>query len=168
MHHYPTLEVICPRVGQPDSQSTERAYPFLYIPQYYPPVYNMNIYLKQYMYMNIYTEYLYMLKNIIVCVYVFVFVFAFCFLGLHSQHMKVPRLGVKSHLQMLACSTAIAMWDLSHICNLHHSSQQHWIPDPLSEAGDETHILVNTTRISFHCTTTGNSYFFNGSDSLRI
>ena len=50
--------------------------------------------------------------------------------------MEVPRLGVKSELQLQACTTATARWDLSHICNLHHSYQQHQIPDPLSKAKD--------------------------------
>ena len=31
--------------------------------------------------------------------------------------MEVPRLGVESELQLLATAT----WDLSHICDLHHS-----------------------------------------------
>ena len=38
-------------------------------------------------------------------------------LGQHLRHMEVPRLGVKSELQWLAT----AMWDLSSICDLHHS-----------------------------------------------
>ena len=42
--------------------------------------------------------------------------------------MEVPRLGVESELQLLAYTTAIATRDLSHVCNLHHSSwPQHWI-----------------------------------------
>ena len=35
------------------------------------------------------------------------------FLGLHPQHMEVPRLGVKLELHLLACATATATWDLS-------------------------------------------------------
>ena len=63
--------------------------------------------------------------------------------------MKVPRLGVELELQMLAYATATAMPDPSHICDLHHSSQQHCIPDPLSVAGDGTLILMDTSRIRF-------------------
>ena len=48
----------------------------------------------------------------------------FAFLGPYSWHMEVPRLGVESELQLLACTTAIATPDLSLICNLHCSSQQ--------------------------------------------
>ena len=47
----------------------------------------------------------------------------FYFLGLHLWHMKVPR-----QLQLLACTIATAMQDLSCICDLHHSSQKHWNP----------------------------------------
>ena len=50
--------------------------------------------------------------------------------------MEFPRLGVKLELQLLAYTTATAMPDLSHVCDLHHSSWQHWILNPLSEARD--------------------------------
>ena len=39
------------------------------------------------------------------------------------------------------------MWDLSHICNLHHSSWQHQILNPWSEARDQTHILMGTSWV---------------------
>ena len=51
--------------------------------------------------------------------------------------MEVPRLGVESELQLLASATDIATSDRSHICDLHHSSWQHWILYPPSEAGME-------------------------------
>ena len=60
----------------------------------------------------------------------------FIYLGLHLRHMEVPRLGVKSELQLLAYTTATEIPDLSHVCDLHHSSWQHQILNPLSEAGD--------------------------------
>ena len=63
-------------------------------------------------------------------------VFLFCFLGPHPWHVEVPRLGVESELQLPAYTTATATWDLSHNWNLHHSSWQRWIPDPLSEVRD--------------------------------
>ena len=50
--------------------------------------------------------------------------------------MEVPRLGVESELQLLAYATAIAMSDLSHVCDLHHSSWQRWTLNPLNEARD--------------------------------
>ena len=60
----------------------------------------------------------------------------FCFLELHLRHMEVPRLGVELELQLLAYTTASATQDLSHICDLHLSLQQHQILNPLSEARD--------------------------------
>ena len=60
----------------------------------------------------------------------------FCRLGLRLQHMAVPRLGVESELQLTVYTTATVTWDLSHVCDLHHSSWQRQIPDPLSEARD--------------------------------
>ena len=41
------------------------------------------------------------------------------------------------------------MPDLSHICKLHRSSQQHQILNPLSETRDRTSILINTSQIYF-------------------
>ena len=75
--------------------------------------------------------------------------------------MEVPRLGIKSELQLLAYTTAIATWDLSHvcdlshICDLSHSSDQHWILNPLIEARDRTCNLMVPSRIRFHCATMG-------------
>ena len=62
--------------------------------------------------------------------------FLFLILGLHMWHMEVVRLGVKPELQLLAyaTATATATRDLSHICDVHHSSQQRRILNPLSEA----------------------------------
>ena len=53
----------------------------------------------------------------------FVFVFVLLF-GLYWWHMEVPKLGVKSELQLLACATATGTPDLSYIYDLHHSSWQ--------------------------------------------
>ena len=50
---------------------------------------------------------------------------------------------------------ATATLNPSCICDLHHSSRQHRIPDPVSEARDRTRILLDTSRIHFHCATTG-------------
>ena len=60
--------------------------------------------------------------------------------------MEVPRLGVELEPQMLAYTTATATPDLSHISNLYHSTQQHQIPELLSEARDQTPILMGTSR----------------------
>ena len=68
-----------------------------------------------------------------VCLFLFLF-----FLGLHLQHMEVPRLGVEAKMQLMAYTTATATPDLSLICDLHQRSWQSWILNPLSEAGDQT------------------------------
>ena len=52
--------------------------------------------------------------------------------------MEVPRLGVKSQLQVPAYTTATATWDPSCICDLYHSSWQRWILNPLSKARGQT------------------------------
>ena len=69
--------------------------------------------------------------------------------------MEVPRLGVKSELQLPAEATATAMQDLNHVYNLHHSSWQRRILNPLSVARNRTHNLMVTSRILFRCTTVG-------------
>ena len=81
--------------------------------------------------------------------------FFFFFLGLHLWHVEVPRIGVTSELHLLAYTTATAMQDVSHVCNLHHSSWQHQIPESLSKATDPTSILIDTGWIHFHCATRG-------------
>ena len=69
----------------------------------------------------------------------FFFFFSFSWiLGLNPQHMEVPRPGVQLELQLSAYTTTTATRDPSHVCNLHHSSRQCQILDPLSEARDLT------------------------------
>ena len=88
--------------------------------------------------------------------YLFIFYF-FVFLGPHHRHMEVPRLGVKSELQLPAYTTAAAtaMPDRNRVCNLHHSSWQHQIRNQLIEARDRTRNLMVPSRIRFHCATMG-------------
>ena len=71
--------------------------------------------------------------------------------------MEVPRLGVKLELRLptYPTATATATWDQSPVCDLHHSSWPHWIPDPVSKARDQTCILIDTRQIRFHCATVG-------------
>ena len=57
-----------------------------------------------------------------------------------SQHMVVSRLGVQ--LQLLAYTTATVTLDPSGVCDLHHSSQQRQILNPLNEARDGTRNLT--------------------------
>ena len=62
--------------------------------------------------------------------------FFFFFLGPHLWHVEVPRLGVKSELLLLVYTTATATQDLSHVCDLYHSSQQCQSLAHLSKARD--------------------------------
>ena len=79
----------------------------------------------------------------------------FYFLGLHPRHMEVPRLGVKSELQLPAYATATATRDPSHIFSLHHSSQPRQILIPLSEARDRTCNLMVPRWTCFLCVMMG-------------
>ena len=73
------------------------------------------------------------------CLFVF-------FWGPNLQPMEAPGLGVELELQLPAYSTTTATPDPSHICNLHHSSRQCWILNPLTEARDWTHVLMDTSQ----------------------
>ena len=61
--------------------------------------------------------------------------------------MEVPRLEVKLELQLPAYATAAAMPDPSY--NLHHSSWQHQILNPLREAMDQTHVLMDISQVHY-------------------
>ena len=69
--------------------------------------------------------------------------------------MEVPRLRGELELQLPAYTTATAKRDLSHVCDLHHSSRQHRILHPLSEARDQACNLVVPHWIRFCCATMG-------------
>ena len=62
--------------------------------------------------------------------------------------MEVPRIGVKLELQLLAYTTATATENPSCVCDLHRSSWQPKIFNPLREARDETaRVLMDTSQI---------------------
>ena len=61
--------------------------------------------------------------------------------------MESPRLGFQSELQMPAYATATAMPNPSCVCDLYHRYQQRWILNPLMEARDLTHILMDTSWV---------------------
>ena len=79
----------------------------------------------------------------------------FFFLGPNPWCLEIPRLGVKSELQLQ--STATALQDLSCVCNLHHSSQQRWILNPQSKARYWTCNLMITSWVSLLLSHNGNS-----------
>ena len=83
----------------------------------------------------------------------FWFVWFFVFLDLYLQHMEILRPGVE--LQLPAYTTAIATWDPSHVCDLHHSSWQCRILNPLSKARNWTCVLMDTSWVCFCWAMTG-------------
>ena len=77
-------------------------------------------------------------------------IFFFIFLGPHLRHMEVSRLGVRLELQLLAYATATEMPGPNRTCNLHHSSRQCRILNPLSEARIRTWDFMDTSQTHFH------------------
>ena len=76
-----------------------------------------------------------------------VFFVAVVFLGLHLWHMEVPRLGAESEVHPLAYATATAMpvWAASATYATGHGNAGAF--NPLSEARDWTHVLMDTSQI---------------------
>ena len=66
--------------------------------------------------------------------------------------MEILRLGVESRLQLPAytTATAIATQDPSYVYNLHYSLWQCQILNPLSEARNQNHILMDTSQACYH------------------
>ena len=65
--------------------------------------------------------------------------------------MEIPRLGVQSELPLQAYTTATATRDLSCICDVHRSSQQHWALNPPSRARGWIHVLpLDTSWICYY------------------
>ena len=64
--------------------------------------------------------------------------------------MEVPRLGVELEPQLLAYTTAAATQDPSHVFDLYHIVGQRWILNPLSEARDQAHILMDIGQVHYH------------------
>ena len=79
------------------------------------------------------------------------------FLGLHLQHVEVPRLGAESKQQLSAYATATATPNPSQVCDLHHSSWQRQILNPLNKARDWTRILMDASWVCERLTHEGNS-----------
>ena len=76
--------------------------------------------------------------------YLYTFFFLLCFLGCtHSIWGKLEG-------KLLAYTTATAIWDPSHVCNLYHCSWQRQILNPGIEPTTSWF-----SQIHFFCTTTG-------------
>ena len=94
---------------------------------------------------------------------------------LHMLHMEVISQGVASELQLLASATATATPDPSCVCDPPHSSQQRWILNPLSKAGDWTCIIIDISRVLNLLNPNGNSksfsmsiyYFYNKKEQIE-
>ena len=73
----------------------------------------------------------------------------FYFVGLHLRHLQVLRLCVELELQLQLPSyiTVTAMPDLSIVFDLHHTSEQCQILNPLSKTRDQTCILMDTSWV---------------------
>ena len=52
------------------------------------------------------------------------------------------------------------MKDLSRVCDLHHSSRQHWILNLLNKDGDWTLILMDASWVRYRWATTGTPLYF--------
>ena len=83
------------------------------------------------------------------CFFFIVLLSFFSFLGPYLRHVEVPRLGVESELQLPVYTTATATQDPSRVFDLHHSSRQYQILNPLSEARDRTRLLMDTGRVHY-------------------
>ena len=71
---------------------------------------------------------------------------------------EVPGLGVKFELQLPAYATATAMQGLGRICDLHYSSWKFPILNPLSEARNQTRILMDASWVLNPLSHNGNSH----------
>ena len=78
-------------------------------------------------------------------------IICFCFLRAYGGSQA----GVEWELQLPAYTTATATGDQSCICDLHHSSQQCRILNPLSEARDRTHIVMDISQVCYLWAATG-------------
>jgi len=79
--------------------------------------------------------------------FVVVVVVVLAFLGSHLWYREVPKLGMKSELELLVYTIATATQDPNSICSLHCCSQQCQILNPLNKARDWTLILMDTSQI---------------------
>uniref|UniRef100_A0A8D0N7I0 Calcium load-activated calcium channel n=1 Tax=Sus scrofa TaxID=9823 RepID=A0A8D0N7I0_PIG len=80
----------------------------------------------------------------------FIFLYILCTMSIRqgfTHGIWVSMLGVKSELQLLAYTRAIAVPDPSRICDLCRSLRPHRILNPVSKARDRTCLFMDTSRI---------------------
>ena len=70
------------------------------------------------------------------------------FLGPHLQHMEAPMSRIGATAAGLRHSHSNL--ESEPFCDLHHSSRQHQMPNPLSKARDPTWVCLDTCRICYH------------------
>ena len=100
--------------------------------------------------------------------FLFLFIYLFIyliFLGPHPWHMSSQARGQIGAVAS-GLARATAMPDLSCICELHHSSQQHQILNPLSRARDRTHILMDASQVHYHWATMGTAHLLKSLSQL--
>ena len=87
--------------------------------------------------------------------------FVFCFLGPHPQSIAHGGSQARGLIRATAASltTATVTHDLNHVWDLHRSSLQCQILNPLRETRDQTHNHIVPSQIHFHRTTTGTQTF---------
>ena len=81
-----------------------------------------------------------------VCVCVCVCVCIFCIFRAAPMTYESSQARHQIGAEAEAYATARAMQDASLVCDLHHSSQQRWILNPLSKVRDQTHNLMDISR----------------------
>ena len=95
-------------------------------------------------------------------IYLFIYLFnyLFCLVGLNPQQ----NVGSKARGLIGAIAAGLhhshSNTDPSCFCDLHHSSWQHRIADPLSKARDQTPILMDASWSCFCCITSGTPRLF--------
>ena len=88
-----------------------------------------------------------MLLLIVNCLILFYLLFFF-FKGCRCGIWKFPGWGLN---WSCSCqSKPQPQPDPNLVCDLHHSSRQHWIPNPLSKVRDWTHTLMDASWVRFH------------------
>ena len=78
------------------------------------------------------------------------FYFLFYFLFLRTARVAYGGSQARGGIGATAYTTATVTQDLSRICDLYCSSWQCLILNPLSEAWDQMHILMDTSQVHYH------------------